>query len=525
MSISKIKDLIPAPKDATSYDLVLSTANIQADADGNILTGAIDVKVYKVSGSTRTEVTLNTGLEPIIVQYSVDGGSWQNCTTASGGRYVVPETDVKLVEDYLGFRLRGVQNHSYVTLWEWSPIGVVWDGARGERGKAGRYYYFAGAFVQGTEYTADDYTAPYVGFSWEEEQTVNGSTVTATVTRYYMLVATTNKRGNTYIAPRTGAASGVWSLMETNFKWLITEAFFTTFGKLAAAIFSGDWMFSQYGKLYVYVPQNGNVAAHIQEYIVDEVPNGTDASHWKFDVPYNGRTPYTYFDTAHPNGSTPTAQNPVYFAPAFALDLKTSFARLANGDLEISPIGNITMTGITKRKIRIINDDNYSLFFASYAAGVGALNFERLGCAVRFEKTNAGPITFVLPHFHSGNDSTVIYGDYDAIRGFVGTELTIYNYNQNSGDITLYCPIGNRWNGSEYVDLVRKYKDGETADNPTATIRHVGAIGIGQFATIRCISAVEPLDLYAASIDWRFRREVVVWELVASGYLADYTAN
>lgn len=66
-------------------------------------------------------------------------------------------------------------------------------------------------------------------------------------TSYYMLVADTNKSGDTYIVPRSEAAIGVWELMETSFKFLISQAFFTDFAKMGSAVFSGDWMISQYG--------------------------------------------------------------------------------------------------------------------------------------------------------------------------------------------------------------------------------------------------------------------------------------
>jgi hypothetical protein len=43
------------------------------------------------------------------------------------------------------------------------------------------------------------------------------------------------------------SSSSNWELMTNDFKYLITEAIFSNFAKLASAIFSGDWMLSQYG--------------------------------------------------------------------------------------------------------------------------------------------------------------------------------------------------------------------------------------------------------------------------------------
>lgn len=251
-------------KDGVTYEILPSVSQIRADKDGNILTGVITVSAYKIKGENRTScgVGVVTGvgvqgetLSYYWVQYRINGGSWTNCSNISVGSgiyaqlaYGVPASAVSNITSGIAFRLCfGTGSSSYSVVHEMGALQVVKDGQTGERGKTGRYYYYDGYFSDSREYTATDHQAPYIAFDWTDTVTVNGVDTSVVKTSYYMLVADTNKPGSTYIAPRTTAASGVWELMETSFKFLIAQAFFTEFGKLGSAVFSRDWMISQHG--------------------------------------------------------------------------------------------------------------------------------------------------------------------------------------------------------------------------------------------------------------------------------------
>lgn len=166
------------------------------------------------------------------------------------------------------------------------------QGEKGNQGKRGRWYYYGGKFVQGQKYTGNDTQAPYVFFEWTE----NGQQKTGA----YMLVGTTNLVNGTYVAPRSAAADGIWERMETDFKFLIAEVIFAAFAKFGSAVFSGDWMISQYGTI-----------------------NGTSS------------TEYQKFDESDPEGLTSG-----HFRPNYAVNLLTGKAYL----------GDAVLTGILKTK-------------------------------------------------------------------------------------------------------------------------------------------------------------------------------
>lgn len=249
--------------DGVTYEILPSVAHIRADKDGNILTGVIEVSAYKIKGENRRSCGVGLAIAAIggeipahyWVQYRINGGSWTSCSNISIGSgmyaqigYGVPASAVSTITSGIAFRLcYGTGSSSYSVVHEMAALQVVKDGQTGARGKTGRYYYYDGYFNNAKEYMATDHQAPYIAFDWTDTVTVNGVDTSVVKTSYYMLVADTNKPGSTYIAPRTTAASGIWELMETSFKFLIAQAFFTEFGKLGSAVFSGDWMISQHG--------------------------------------------------------------------------------------------------------------------------------------------------------------------------------------------------------------------------------------------------------------------------------------
>lgn len=252
-------------EDGVTYEILPSVAQIRADKDGNILTGTITVSAFKIQGNVRTSCGLGIlfpvgsgGTAPYYwVQYRINGGSWIDCSNVSVGTgqymqmaYGVPGSAVSTITSGIAFRLcYGTGSSSYSVVHEMAALQVVRDGQTGQRGKTGRFYYYDGYFDSTKEYRATEHQAPYVAFDWTDTQTVNGAQVQVVRTSYYMLIAETNKPGSTYIAPKTAAASGVWELMETSFKFLITEALFSSFAKLGSAVFSGDWILSQWGDI------------------------------------------------------------------------------------------------------------------------------------------------------------------------------------------------------------------------------------------------------------------------------------
>ncbi len=260
--------------DAVTYEIQTSVSVIPADANGQVQGGTILAVPYQIVGASRTALLGS----PWVVQYSVNNGaSWSDCVDIYYSNYNlgpgVPASVVATVTQALYFRLCKVVGGTYQEVYRIAPLQIVRDGAPGERGKTGRFYYYDGPFDNTKEYTSTDKLAPYVAFEWTDTRTVNGTTTLVRVTNYYMLVADSNRSGNTLVAPRTESATGVWELMETNFRYMIAEAFFTNFAKLGSAVFSGDWMISQHGTL------NGAASTAYQNFDASD-PTGTVAGHF-----------------------------------------------------------------------------------------------------------------------------------------------------------------------------------------------------------------------------------------------------
>ena len=113
------------------------------------------------------------------------------------------------------------------------------DGKDGVAGQNGKFYYYGGEFVSGTEYYSTTHKAPYVS--------VTDNSTNVPVTRYYILVADTNLQGGVYVAPGN---SEVWEQVSSMGSYLMTEVFMAKFGKIASAVFCGDYMLSQYGDIH-----------------------------------------------------------------------------------------------------------------------------------------------------------------------------------------------------------------------------------------------------------------------------------
>lgn len=119
------------------------------------------------------------------------------------------------------------------------------------KGDMGRNLYYAGYWddIDGTEFVATDYQAPYVSID------KNGTPTC------YVFVGS----NGTYQYPSTidgykGSNVVDWAVMTSDFKYLITQAVFAAFAHLGSAIFNGDFMFSQYGT------RNGNYSSNYQDF-------------------------------------------------------------------------------------------------------------------------------------------------------------------------------------------------------------------------------------------------------------------
>lgn len=390
-------------EDGVTYEILPSVSHISADANGTIRTGVIEVSAYKIEGKSRTScgVDVITAIgasgetSPYYwVQYRINGGDWTDCSRISYGSemytiisYGVPASAVSTITSGIAFRLcYGTGSSSYSVVHEIAPLLVVKDGQTGIRGKTGRWYYYDGYFDSTKEYTATDNQAPYVAFDWTDTVTVNGANTQVVKTSCYMLVATTNKSGSTYIAPRTTAAAGVWELMEASFKWLISEAIFTAFAKLGSWVFNGDYMLSQHG------------------------PAGND---------------YQNFEPGNLNA----------WIPNCLFNAKDGSGWVAGGNLEWDSKGNVRLAGLTYRKKTVITQETLSYYMSvvetkydndGNVVNIYALDVTKAGNWIVLDGIQPG-VYIKLPSLRY--DGTYTDAEKDLARSLVGCSLIISNTN------------------------------------------------------------------------------------------------
>ena len=127
----------------------------------------------------------------------------------------------------------------------------------GERGKVGRFFYFAGDFDSANNEKSSwlmmhkhHSSRPKIGDI--DYYYVFNPTIDDNVDHYYTM-------SEMWEASKSDFNNKPWDIMTNDFKYLITEALFSSFAHLGSAIIKGDWMMST----------NGNVSG--LNYITDDL--------------------------------------------------------------------------------------------------------------------------------------------------------------------------------------------------------------------------------------------------------------
>ena len=225
-------------KDAVTFRIVPSMCTMKVDAEGRIR-GDIAGNLYRDEAGVTTPVsnaTIKIIAGSVIYEYdyTTDGSgffSTQDSTHSwiSGSRW----------RDYNNFTDLVVRYDIDGVPMAILHIPMIQDGLQGQKGDIGRSYYYKDSWEHfaaqpGASFTVTDWEAPF--FS----KTSGNSTL------YYVF---TGPKG-TYTPSSAGtpsSSSDKWSVMVTDFKFIIGEAIFTNFAKLGSAVFNKDWMISQYG--------------------------------------------------------------------------------------------------------------------------------------------------------------------------------------------------------------------------------------------------------------------------------------
>ena len=127
--------------------------------------------------------------------------------------------------------------------------GVI-DGADGNPGHVGRWYYYAEEWASGNTYTMQETQAPFV----KRHTTING----VEADYFFMLdfgtrgISTGSTRGEdpaSHYNPVSGRGTEPWTLMQSTMQYYIAKAYFGEYAHLGSFIINKDWMISQYGTL------------------------------------------------------------------------------------------------------------------------------------------------------------------------------------------------------------------------------------------------------------------------------------
>lgn len=300
--------IIAASKGKPVYELGVNLPAIPFKKDSNnLLTPAsaqLSVDIWEFIGDAYTTYSYSTAKSQkgIVTRYTLDGSrpttsssEWGSGTgngiSWSNGKMVIANTTTVNNICIAIFSSSG-------SLLDFEGIPVVKDGIDGKDGKdgkdgtngtngtngingtnghVGRWYYYAGPYSSSTTYTMGETQAPYVKYN----------------NKFWMLVASSAK-GKT---PADG--SSYWEEMQSDFQYYIAKAFFGAYAELGSFIVNGDWMISQYGKLYY--PEGTSV--------------NIDSSNYQQQ--YNYKLPYQWFDPSYPNINK---TNDFNFCPAYAVD-------------------------------------------------------------------------------------------------------------------------------------------------------------------------------------------------------------
>lgn len=274
--------LLRSGEDPVVYEIETDSSIINADANGNVSTGNIEVLAYKTTGNVRSENLLGLTSQ-YYAEYSIDGGTWESCTniriSISEIIYGIPAIRVRTTTSEISIRLKHTSDTSKV-LKDNFTLHVVKDGETGDRGKIGRFFYYAQEWVDTSEvsYLVSDAQAPYFLYNsnyWVFNPSNNG------VYTLHEMGEPSNSNQN-------------WQIMVSDFAYIITKAIFGEYAQFGSAIISGDWMLSTNG-------------------VIDGVPYNNGAL-------YNNAPAYTWFNPSYPNVSHPEGGN---FIPNYCVNLLT----------------------------------------------------------------------------------------------------------------------------------------------------------------------------------------------------------
>ena len=389
-----------AGEPGVTYEIIPEVDRIHVTSSGTSVQGDVNIRAYKISPSGREalEIGKNPGSYSLTtavagVSYILGKPSGSEDTTLACLTKAIIEKASKLIN------LKLLKGGSVISE---KNVDIVIDADSNKT-----FYYFAGEFDDGTEYTSTAHEAPYVSYTYKESVTIGGVATTIEKTQYYMLVAETNRlasgSSSILVAPQETEADGIWELMTSDFKYIIAQAFFADFAKLGSAIFCGDWMISQWGRY----ASDGELSED-----------------------------YRKFDPSNPLGGA--------WIPNVFIDFSKGEVYALGGRIRITRsaayFDNVVVSGLMKRKKTLITKNNWQKYIMRRGTvaiqtedGHFIYDIDKIGSWVEIDSSmkEVGDANFpviVLPSFDAVNYNNGCLGmTKDDVRAFIGAEIMISN--------------------------------------------------------------------------------------------------
>lgn len=313
----------------------------------------------------------------------------------------------------------------------------------GERGKVGRFFYYAGDFDATNttqKFLVNDAQAPFFRYKYE------GSEI------YYYYVFNPEVNGE-YTMSKMWEESiqkfnnKPWEIMTNDFKYLITEALFSENAHLGSAIIKGDWMISQWGKI------DGN---HSEE--------------------------FTAFDPDFPNSNNEGKTN---FIPNYAVDLRKGVSYQNEAYLTGSLFANSIQTNFVEIQASTTMEDENFILGVDHETG---------------EVKNVGCWNFIIKHPERSSFKRIVLPTNKYL--YAGQRVIIYNPakgtsgsgNENDGLVSIapYEVFHNDVDGTYFVDNLNSILTGVAE-------RKIGSTGYP--LPINSYTPIQQLDFYNGVVE------------------------
>lgn len=260
-----------AGKDAELYDLTVSPTTIHCNAGGVVLNADRTIRVTAAHyvGNVANDITADDGLYLSMTMFTEAGDpvplvSRQSLTGATYTHTLLEA--ITTTTTVINVTLERLAGGTYTVL-RTTDVAITRDG---RSGATGAMTYCAGIYDPNADYIATPTAHPYVIV---EDEGVVG--------RFRLDDESTVWNGNGSFYPKDDDQR--WSMI-TDLKEVFASVAFIEFGKLASAIFSGDYMISQTGTdcyadddLTRIIRTKG--ATNYKDFNVDD-PEGTSTSGW-----------------------------------------------------------------------------------------------------------------------------------------------------------------------------------------------------------------------------------------------------